>query len=60
MTLQCSECGSYALEITSQSYSDTSAFESYECEDCGATGSLVHEDKPPRTDLNGSIQRDIA
>jgi len=58
MTLQCSNCGSYALEITAQSYSDKRAFESYKCESCGATGNLTHEDSPPRTTLSGSIKRD--
>jgi DNA-directed RNA polymerase subunit RPC12/RpoP len=58
MTLRCSNCGSYALAITSQSYSDTSAFEAYECEHCGATGSLRHEDRPPRTELSGDIECD--
>lgn len=58
MTLRCSNCRSYALEIAEQSYSDTSAFEAYECEDCGATGNLTHEDNPPRTTLSGDIERD--
>lgn len=58
MTLHCSNCGSYTLEITEQSYSETSAFEAYECEDCGATGSLTHEDNPSRTTLNGDIESD--
>jgi len=58
MTLRCSSCGSYALEITAQSYSEKRAFESYKCESCGATGSLTHEDSPPRTMLSGSIEGD--
>jgi hypothetical protein len=58
VTLRCSNCRSYALEITEQSYSDTSAFEAYECKDCGATGNLTHEDNPPRTTLSGDIERD--
>ena len=40
MTLQCDECGSYALAITAQSYDGDHAFESCECEHCGASGSL--------------------
>ncbi|WP_435346048.1 hypothetical protein [Haloarchaeobius sp. HRN-SO-5] len=58
MTLRCAQCGSYALSITSQSYTDTRAFESYECDDCGATGSLTHHDNPARTSLSGSLERD--
>ena len=58
MTLRCGECGSYALAIISQSYGETSAFEAYECDDCGATGTLTHEDRPPRTRLGGDIERD--
>lgn len=58
MTLRCSECGSYALEITSQSYTDAGAFEAYECEHCGAMGTLTHDDHPPRTSLDGSIESD--
>jgi len=42
MTLQC-ECGAVTLTITSQSYGDEHAFERYECERCGRTGSLVHD-----------------
>jgi hypothetical protein len=40
MTLVC-ECGSHALEITSQSYGEKTAFEAYKCEDCGRTGSYT-------------------
>lgn len=58
MTLLCSNCGSYALAITEQSYSDTSAFEAFKCEDCGATGNLTHEDNPAQTTLSGDIESD--
>lgn len=58
MTLRCSECGCYDLTITDQSYGEASAFEAYECDNCGATGSLTHDDRPPRTTLSGSIERD--
>jgi hypothetical protein len=56
MTLQCSNCESTALEIISQSYGDSSAFEAYECKECGATGSLTHNDHPPRTRLDGAVE----
>ena len=37
MTLQCT-CGSYALEIVSQSYPENgNAYETYKCEICGRT-----------------------
>jgi hypothetical protein len=56
MTLQC-QCGSYALSITSQSYGESSAFEAYECEHCGRTGSLTHDDVTGTT-LSGCLGRD--
>lgn len=56
MTLLCSNCGSYALEIEAQSYSDERAFEQFRCEDCGATGSLTHDSLG--TTLSGNIERD--
>lgn len=43
MTLVC-QCGSPALRITSQSYTEDSAFEAYKCESCGATGSLSYDE----------------
>ena len=59
MTLRCTNCGSYALEITSQSYSDNGdAFEGYECENCTATGSLRHDASLNRTTLSGAIESD--
>ena len=57
MTLQCDECGSYALAITAQSYDGDHAFESYECEHCGASGSLTH-DPTLGTTLDGCLGRD--
>lgn len=37
MVLQCDNCGG-ALELTSQSYGEESAVESYQCASCGQTG----------------------
>lgn len=56
MTLQC-QCGSYALSITSQSYGESGAFEAYECEHCGRTGSLTHDDVTGTT-LSGCLGSD--
>lgn len=39
-TLRC-QCGSGALVIERQSYSDDSAFEQYRCETCKQTGTLT-------------------
>lgn len=58
MTLQCT-CGSYALVITSQSYPENgNAYESYECEICGRTGSLAHDTVTNRTSLSGTLRND--
>lgn len=58
MTLQCT-CGSYALTITTQSHPENgTAYESYECEDCGRTGSFTHDTTTARTTLSGSIRSD--
>ena len=59
MTLQWSNCGSYALKLTSQSYSDTGgAFESYRCESCSERGSLAHNAITNRTTLSGCLGSD--
>lgn len=58
VTLRCSNCRSYTLEIAELSYSDTLAFEAYECEGFSATGNLTHRDNQPRTTLSGDIKRD--
>lgn len=58
MTLQC-ECGSYALEITSQSYAENgNGFESYKCDHCGRTGTLTHNAATNRTTLDGALGSD--
>ena len=58
MTLQCT-CGSYALTITVQSHPENgTAYESYECEVCGQTGSFTHDSTTARTTLSGSIRSD--
>ena len=54
VTLQC-QCGALEITITSQSYSDDSAFEAYECQICGRTGTLVH-DETTGTTLSGCLQ----
>ena len=54
MTLQC-QCGALELTITSQSYDGSSAFEAYECQICGRTGTLVH-DETTGTTLSGCLQ----
>ena len=56
MTLVC-ECGSYALEITAQSYNGDRAYEGYRCEHCGRTGSLTH-DPTFGTSLDGCLGSD--
>ena len=56
MTLVC-ECGSYDLEITSQSYTDCSAFESYECQHCGRKGSLTYDETTGER-LSGCVESD--
>jgi len=49
------ECGALELEITAQSYNGDSAFEAYECEVCGQTGTLTH-DSITGTTLSGCLQ----
>jgi len=57
MTLYCGNCGSAALEITSQNYSEKCAFEAYECENCGGTGSLTfNEQSPGGASLTGCLE----
>jgi len=53
MTLVC-QCGG-VLEIESQSYTKETAFESYECLECGRTGSLRHDNSG--TTLSGCVTR---
>jgi hypothetical protein len=53
-TLAC-ECGSLELAITAQSYHGDSAFEGYECETCGRTGTLDH-DPVTGTTLSGCLR----
>ena len=58
MTLQCA-CGSYDLTITSQSYPENgNAYECYECQLCGRTGSLTHDAVTNRTSLSGALRSD--
>ena len=57
MTLVCETCGSYDLHITAQSYDGPRAFEGYECDGCGATGSLTHDDVTGTT-LDGCLGSD--
>ena len=58
MTLQCT-CGSYALEIVSQSYPENgNAYETYKCEICGRTGSLTHNATTNATTLSGGLEND--
>lgn len=61
MTLVC-QCGSHALAIVDQSYGEDSALEVYECEDCGATGTLTMQDRGGRIDerLSGCLESDLA
>ena len=57
MTLYCGNCGSAALEITSQTYSEQRAYEAYKCENCGGTGSLlVNEQSPGGPTLSGCLK----
>lgn len=59
MTLVCDSCGSYDLAITYQNYTETTAFERYECENCGATGTLRHSETNTRgATLSGSLTDD--
>lgn len=60
MTLVC-QCGSSALEITDQSYSETSALEVYECQSCGATGTLTMDDSGHQMTerLSGCLESDF-
>ena len=53
MTLRC-RCGAVALTITNQSYGEKSAVETYECEHCGRTGSLIHDRTGTR--LSGCLE----
>lgn len=55
MVLSC-QCGSHAIEITSQSYHGDSAFESYECQHCGRTGTLDHDGNTGQTRLSGCLE----
>ena len=48
------ECGALELTITEQSYGEQSAFEGYECEVCGRTGSLTHD--ATGTTLSGCLR----
>jgi hypothetical protein len=50
MTLLC-DCGSHAVTIINQSYSEGSAFEEYECETCGRNGSFQHDDVTGTTSM---------
>ncbi|EMA44268.1 hypothetical protein [Halococcus saccharolyticus] len=58
MTLRCARCGSYALAFTAQSYTETTLFEGYECEHCGATGSLTANDNTGISYTEGAIESD--
>ena len=58
MTLVCENCGSLALAITEQSYGVVTTFEAYECEECGDTGSLHHNDVTG-TSFRGCLSRDL-
>ncbi|HET7322746.1 MAG TPA: hypothetical protein VFJ06_00255 [Halococcus sp.] len=58
MTLICQACGSHALKITEQSYGEVTAFEAYECENCGDTGTLHHNDVGGTT-LRGCLSQDL-
>jgi len=49
------QCGALELTITSQSCGDDGAFEAYECQCCGRTGTLVHDDTTGTT-LSGCLQ----
>lgn len=53
MTLQCGRCGSGLLEIIAQSYSQHSAYEVYECEECGNKGSLRMDSITNQQSLSG-------
>ena len=55
MTVLRCQCGAFELTITSQSYDDSSAFEAYECQCCGRTGTLVH-DETTGTTLSGCLR----
>ena len=55
MTVLRCQCGALDLTITSQSYSEDSAFEAYECQICGRTGTLVH-DETTGTALSGCLR----
>ena len=58
MTLRCT-CGSYALAIISQSYpKNGNAYETYECELCGRSGSLTHNATTNATMLSGALEND--
>ena len=58
MTLCCSRCGSHALEFTAQSYTETTLFEGYRCENCGATGSFTANDRTGVSYTEGGIEDD--
>ena len=51
--MNCSECGG-PLEVTSVSASETTAFERYECADCGGEGTYVNEFDVPGGDVRTS------
>ena len=59
MTLRCARCGSYALEFTVQSYTETSLFEGYRCEICGAEGTYEVNDATGISSLSGDIESDF-
>jgi hypothetical protein len=55
MTVLRCHCGALDFTITSQSYDDSSAFEADECQCCGRTGALVHEETTGTT-LSGCLR----
>ena len=60
MTLRCSNCGSGALSITDQTYTEETAFEAYKCDNCGARGSLRFNDSMPGgEDLSGCLEASL-
>ena len=54
VTLRC-QCGALELTIVSQSYGDGGAFEAYECQCCGRTGTLLNDDTTGTT-LSGCLR----
>jgi DnaJ-class molecular chaperone len=51
--MRCADCGG-PLEVVNVSAGESTAFEQYECPDCGGTGTYVNEFSVPGGDIHTS------